>query len=96
MFSLSTAATTLPIVGGWSAVARPNADGEVRAAAAAMLGQLPVKQAKLWRIEEAQQQVVAGMNYRLKLRLRDGSRWTAMVWRKLDGGFQVSEVSRVK
>jgi hypothetical protein len=89
-------AATGQIVGGWSIIAKPDANADVRAATTAMLGQLPVKKAKLRRIETAEQQVVAGMNYRIRLRLTNGSRWTAVVWCKLDGGYQVSEIARVK
>ena len=81
------------IVGGWSPIPAPAADPEVRAAARAALTKLP-HHASLRRIESAERQVVAGMNYRLVLRLTNGQRWSATVWRKLDGAIVVSAVGR--
>ena len=78
------------IVGGWSPAAV--ADADVRAAAHAMLAKLPVKHAKLRRIETAQRQVVAGTNYRLTLRLANGARWSGTVWHKLDRTYAVSDL----
>ena len=83
------------IAGGWSPIPAPSADPEVRAAARAALTKLP-HHARLRRIESAERQVVAGMNYRLVLRLTNGQRWSATVWRKLDGGMEVSGVERVR
>ncbi|WP_295631069.1 cystatin domain-containing protein [Novosphingobium sp.] len=81
------------IAGGWSPIPAPAADPEVRAAARAALTRLP-HHARLRRIESAERQVVAGMNYRLVLRLSNGQRWSATVWRKLDGVMVVSGVER--
>ncbi|MDB5675564.1 MAG: hypothetical protein JWM65_2546, partial [Sphingomonas bacterium] len=85
-----------PRVGGWSAVAAPDDDAGVRAAAAAMVKRLPVEHAKLKQIGTAQRQVVAGTNYRLVLILTDGSKWDALVWHKLDGSFVVSDPAQVR
>ena len=83
------------ITGGWSLIPTPATDPEVRAAARAALTKLP-HHAHLRRIESAERQVVAGMNYRLVLRLTNGQRWSATVWRKLDGAMVVSGVGRVR
>ncbi|MDH7975028.1 hypothetical protein QH494_22830 [Sphingomonas sp. AR_OL41] len=85
-----------PRAGGWSAVANPAGDPDIRAAAQAMLAKLPAGHAGLDTIVTAQRQVVAGTNYRLILRLTDGDKWTALVWHKLDGSFVVSDPSRVQ
>ena len=83
------------IAGGWSPIPAPATDPDVRAAARAALTKLP-HHARLRRIESAERQVVAGMNYRLVLRLSNGQRWSATVWRKLVGGMVVSGVGRVR
>ena len=66
-----------------------------RAAAHAALTKMP-RHVRLRRIESAERQVVAGMNYRMVLRLTDGQRWSATVWHKLDGAMVVSGVGRVR
>ena len=88
--------TEAPLAGGWSAVADPDHDADTRRAAEAMLAQLPAPHAALTQVETAVRQVVAGMNYRLTLRLTDGQRWTALVWRKLDGTYQLSQPAQVQ
>ena len=90
-----TSAPSPMIVGGWRPIPAPAADPDVRAAARAALTKLP-HHARLRRIESAERQVVAGMNYRLVLRLSNGQRWSATVWRKLDGGMVVSGVERLR
>lgn len=87
----SPALAQVPMVGGWSTIARPAGDAQVRAAAAAVMAQMPAGHRRLRRIETAEQQVVAGMNYRLMLRLSDRSHWHAVVWHKLDGTYDVTE-----
>ena len=83
-----------PMTGGWRSIANPTHNGEVRAAAGAALTRLP-GHARLVRIESAENQVVAGMNYHLALRLADNSRWIVTVWHKLDRSYQVTSVKRV-
>lgn len=83
------------IAGGWSPIPAPAADPAVRAAARAALTKMP-HHARLRRIESAERQVVAGMNYRLVLRLTNGQRWSATVRHKLDGMMVVSGVGRVQ
>jgi len=98
--SLATEATLTigeaPRAGGWSAIAAPNDDAGVRAAAAAMVKRLPVEHATLKQVDTAQRQVVAGTNYRIVLVLTDGSKWDALVWHKLDGSFVVSDPGQVR
>ena len=43
-------------------------------------------------LDAVQQQVVAGLNYRLDLTLSDGSKVRATVWKKLDGTFELTNV----
>ena len=50
---------------------------------------------RLRRILTAEQQIVAGVNVRLTLLLRNGHRWRVTVWRKLDGGMVVTEAVRL-
>jgi len=83
-----------PVAGGWSD-ANPASAG-VRAAAQAAVAQLPAKGATLARIESAEQQVVAGMNYHLILALGDGQRWDVTVWARLGGaGHQLTGATRL-
>ncbi|MBU6268668.1 MAG: hypothetical protein KGN34_14070 [Sphingomonadales bacterium] len=84
----------VPIVGGWSVVAAT--DPEVRAAADAALVGLQRRHARVARIEAASRQVVAGMNYRLTLRLSDRSRWDVTVWQQLSGQWQVTAKQRLR
>lgn len=70
------------IVGGWNQ-ADPQA-AEVHADAAFAAAQLSPT-AALAQVEQARQQVVAGTNVELTLRLADGRRWQVVVWRRLDG-----------
>lgn len=87
-------ATVAPAtVGGYAPVNRfaPELRAPFRTAVAAIT---PAKHpgAKLL---AAERQVVAGTNYRLKLKLRDGSSWQAVVWHRLDGRFEVTETARL-
>lgn len=85
-----------PIVGGWKEVPNPATSAELRGPVRAMLARIPRKKPKLAKIESAQSQVVAGTNYRLRIRLKDGTRWEATVWRKLDRSFEVSGIGQVR
>ena len=79
------------ITGGWQ-----QADAaEATKAARFALPHLKDKHPRLRRILTAEQQIVAGVNYRLTLLLRNGHRWRVTVWRKLDGGMEVTEMVRV-
>lgn len=81
-----------PVVGGWSALDPAHADAQVAAAAA--VARLPGGGA-LAGIESAEQQVVAGMNYRLVILLADSRRWSVTIWRKLDGGWELTRSERL-
>lgn len=83
--------------GGWSR-ATPN-DSRIQGAAEyAVKTQALATQSilKLSSIQSAQQQVVAGMNYRLNLSvLKNGKEQSAeaVVWKKLDGTYQLTDWS---
>ena len=81
-----------PLAGGWSPVDQPGDDHAVRAAALALVRHLPVKGQNLRHIDSASQQVVAGMRYRLTVRLTNGRTWRGTVWHRLDGTYVVSEL----
>jgi len=82
---------------GWAQVpggfaAAPPTDAQVQAAAKfAVLARDP--QLKLLGVDQAQRQVVAGMNFRLKLKVEDHGTnriADAVVWRKLDGKHELT------
>lgn len=79
------------LVGGWHPA---DPDAATKAARFA-LPHLKEKRPRLRRILTAEQQIVAGVNVRLTLLLRNGHRWRVTVWRKLDGGMVVTEAVRV-
>ena len=83
-----------PVTNGWHEL-RPS-DPELVAVAAFVMPRLPVRGARLLRIEGGERQVVAGMNYRIALQLTDRSRWLALVWRKPDGTYQLTRVGPSK
>lgn len=85
-----------PVLGGWRPVARADANAQVRKAAMAAVARIPTRKPRLAKVESAQSQVVAGTNYQLVMRLKDGTRWSARVWHKLDGGYEVSDVAQVR
>lgn len=80
------------LVGGWHPA---DPDAATKAARFA-LPHLKEKRPRLRRILSAEQQIVAGLNVRLTLLLRNGHRWRVTVWRKLDGGMVVTEAARVR
>ena len=79
------------LVGGWHPA---DPDAATKAARFA-LPHLKEKRPRLRRILSAEQQIVAGVNLRLTLQLRNGHRWRVTVWRKLDGGMVVTEAIRL-
>lgn len=81
-----------PLAGGWSAGQTTNP--EVREAARFAAGRLG-HNARLGHIEAASQQVVAGINYRLTLRLTNRQRWEVTVWRQLDGTMKLNGKQRL-
>lgn len=74
-------------VGGWSA---STVTPEVTKAAEFALGELKISADRLERIEGAEKQVVAGMNYRFVLVLKDKHQWRVTVWSKLDGSHELT------
>lgn len=79
------------LVGGWHPA---DPDAATKAARFA-LPHLKEKRPRLRRILSAEQQIVAGVNVRITLLLRNGHRWRVTVWRKLDGGMVVTEALRL-
>ena len=81
-----------PLVGGFAPISprAPELGPVVKAAIAHITPQPRAR----GRVLVAERQVVAGTNYRLLLKLRDGSRWRVVVWQKLDGSRQVTEALR--
>ena len=81
--------------GGWSPVATDETAVKKAAENAVSLQAKKTGESlKLLSIKKAKQQVVAGVNYELILEInRNGQETTAMVivWRKLDGSYQVTE-----
>lgn len=80
------------LVGGYAPIS-PRAPQLRPVLAAALPSLTPARHARVL-IVRAEQQVVAGMNYRLLVKLRDGSRWRVVVWQRLDGGYEVTEAVR--
>ena len=90
--ALITACTTPPpasppIAGGWS---RSAVDDQTRAVAAFAIGRMTPPGLSVVKIEAAETQVAAGLNYRLTLKLSDGSHHRVVVWRRLDGSLELS------
>lgn len=92
-----------PVLAGGYAPLSPRAPELRPVLAAAMIGLTPARPARARiarariaqaRIVRAERQVVAGLNYRLLVKLRDGSRWRVVVWQRLDGGYEVTDVAR--
>lgn len=80
------------IVGGWGA---GEISAEARAAAQYAVTAMNRPGVTLTSLDAVEQQVVAGINYRLDLTLSDGSRVRATVWKKLDGSFELTNVSPI-
>lgn len=80
-------AASPPIAGGW---ARAGVNEETQAVATFAAGQMTPAGLSVVKIEAAETQVVAGLNYRLTLKLSDGSRHQVVVWRRLDGTFELT------
>jgi len=88
------AAPAAPVLaGGWTPTNRtdPRVHAAYRAAVAAIT---PARNPGA-HLLTAESQVVAGTNYRLTLKLRDGSRWQATVWHRLDGQYEVTASTRL-
>ncbi|NML05241.1 cystatin domain-containing protein [Sphingomonas sp. G-3-2-10] len=81
-----------PVVGGFSAT---EATPEVTKAAEFALGELKIPADQLDRVEDVEKQVVAGMNYRFTLVLKDGHKWKVQVWAKLDRSYELTHSEEV-
>jgi hypothetical protein len=92
-YGSSDSASPAGVVGGWS-TAEVSDDG-VKAAANAAAAKLGSGRSKVKSIDSASYQVVAGTNYRIEVTLADGTRWQAVVWRKIDGSYEVTESRQI-
>ncbi|MES2989136.1 MAG: cystatin domain-containing protein [Pseudomonadota bacterium] len=81
-----------PIVGGWSA---STVTPQVSSAATFALAELKLPAESLDRIEKVERQVVAGMNYRFVLVLKDKRKLSVTVWSKLDGSHELTESKEI-
>lgn len=91
-FALLATAAPAHVTGGWTAIPHAAKDAEVRGAAQYAVAHFP-RPARLARIISARQQVVAGINYRIRLRTGDGRTCDVVVWHKLDRGRELSQVT---
>jgi hypothetical protein len=82
------------VPGGWSAVAVDDAKVKIAAQrAVSVQGSIEKAELKLVSIDDAQRQVVAGINYKLRLSLTKGPQQrkaSATVWAKLDGTYELT------
>ena len=83
-----------PIPGGWSSVAVDDARVKIAARqAVAAQASIDGTELTLVAIEDAQRQVVAGINYKLTLSVKNGDqrqRANATVWGKLNGSYELT------
>ena len=89
----SPLAAQVMIPGGFRDVAVT--DPDVRAAARFGVAHLRPPHPRLASIDGAQQQVVAGMNYRIDVTLTDRSRWRLTVYRPLRGEMRLTSAARI-
>lgn len=85
----------VPVAGGWKPVPNPNKAAELKGPLQAMLAEISTEPLKVAQVISADKQVVAGTNYRMRVRMTNGKTWQAVVWKKLDGTYQVSEIAQV-
>ncbi len=75
-------------------------DDDVKAAAdAAVRSAFPDGKGEIVRIEKAERQIVAGLNYRMTIVVRHNGEertYATVVWRKLDGSHDVASWSEVR
>jgi hypothetical protein len=88
-----SAAAAQPMAGGYRDIAVT--DPGVQAAARFGVAQLHRPRARLASVDAAQQQVVAGMNYRIDVTLTDRSRWRLSIYRPLRGPMQARPAERL-
>lgn len=87
---LLAAATPAHVTGGWTAIPHAAKNADVRGAAQFAVTHLR-RPARLSRIIAARQQIVAGINYRIRLRTGDGRACDVVVWQKLDRGRELTQ-----
>jgi hypothetical protein len=87
-------APAVPMVGGYRNIAAT--DAGVEAAANFVISELDDEEFELEQIESAQAQVVQGMNYRLRLKLTNGSSVQALVHRPLRGPMRLLNIDIVE
>lgn len=75
------------IVGGWTP---SQIDGDARGVAIIAWTALNRPGTTLASVDGVETQVVAGVNYRLRLTLSDKSRWEVVMWKKLDGTMEMT------
>ena len=83
--TLGAPAASAMQLGGYRAVATD--DAGVQAAAAFAAGEVG---GALQSVDSAQQQTVAGINYRLTITLESGAVWQVVVYRNLQGGYSLT------
>ncbi|WP_089138210.1 cystatin domain-containing protein [Vibrio rumoiensis] len=80
--------TTQSLVGGWkNAEVTPEATQSAQLAIASMEGTHTLKD-----IQSVQQQVVAGMNYRVTFTIEDDTAYVAKVFRNLQGEYKIASL----
>lgn len=77
----------MQLVGGWGTT---EVTPEIEKAAQFALGAMNVPADSLDTISDASQQVVAGMNYRMVLTLKDGRRFDVQVFHALDDHYELT------
>lgn len=85
----------VPVAGGWNPVPNPNTAAELKGPLQAMLAEISTAPLKVAQVISADKQVVEGTNYRMRVRMTNGKTWQAVVWKKLDGTYKVSEIAQV-
>ena len=82
------------LAGGYSSVATN--DPNVKSAADFAAKSLTNGQAGVKNISSAEQQVVAGMNYRMNIELTNGSKYNVTVYKDLQGGMSLTQSTPLK
>lgn len=100
LVAVSASYAAPPIAGGFAPTSISNPDVKLAAKAAVMQHGAKEKESiRLVGIERAEQQVVAGMNYRMTLKIKRGAkaeRVKAVVYRDLGGRFALSSWMKAK
>ena len=81
------------VAGGWTA---GPVDPEARGVAAVAWTFLKQPVGTIASVDSVETQVVAGLNYRLRMTLSDKSRWEVVVWKKLDGTMEATAIKQLE